>query len=250
MRINRTVLVAGAVAALILGGSAAAYAGTSHKTVNAADLAASKFVEGKVPTVTPLATNCDNSKLPTHNGFQESPACVKTEDGEVSAFDKNPTLAFVNPPDKIRSGRDFTLQVSTRNLVRDRFLGAAAGGYYLETSLLVQGGANDGLTRGHYHLGCQVVSSNGKDVKSAPIPSRSVFFKAVEDGKGGVAPDTTTVTVTGVDPLTKKVLFQKGDTVQCAAWAGDGSHRTPMMTFANEIPAFDSVRLDVKGHDW
>ena len=30
----------------------------------------------------------------------------------------------------------FRLKVSTRNLVRDRFLGAADGGYYLESSFL------------------------------------------------------------------------------------------------------------------
>ena len=31
--------------------------------------------------------------------------------------------------------------------------------------------------------------------------------------------------------------------LQCTSWAGDGSHRTPMMTRANETPAIDSVRI-------
>ena len=34
-------------------------------------------------------------------------------------------------------------------------------------------------------------------------------------------------------------------TAQCAAWAGDGSHRAPMMQRANQTPAFDSVRIRV-----
>ena len=33
--------------------------------------------------------------------------------------------------------------------------------------------------------------------------------------------------------------------MQCTSWAGDGSHRTPMMTKANETPAIDSVRITV-----
>jgi hypothetical protein len=33
---------------------------------------------------------------------------------------------------------------------------------------------------------------------------------------------------------------------QCAAWAGDGSHRVPMMQRANQIPAFDVVRIRVQ----
>jgi hypothetical protein len=28
-------------------------------------------------------------------------------------------------------------------------------------------------------------------------------------------------------------------------WAGDGSHRTPLMQRANQTPAFDSVRITV-----
>ena len=31
--------------------------------------------------------------------------------------------------------------------------------------------------------------------------------------------------------------------LQCTSWAGDGSHRTPMMTKANQTPAIDSVRI-------
>ena len=33
--------------------------------------------------------------------------------------------------------------------------------------------------------------------------------------------------------------------MQCTSWAGDGSHRTPMMTKANQTPAIDSVRIDI-----
>jgi hypothetical protein len=36
-------------------------------------------------------------------------------------------------------------------------------------------------------------------------------------------------------------------TAQCAVWAGDGSHRIPMMERANQTPAFDTTRIQVGG---
>src|SRR3712207_8007833 len=36
---------------------------------------------------------------------------------------------------------------------------------------------------------------------------------------------------------------------QCAVWAGDGSHRIPMMERANQTPAFDTTRIEVGGGD-
>jgi hypothetical protein len=41
------------------------------------------------------------------------------------------------------------------------------------------------------------------------------------------------------------VLFPAGSVVQCAAWAGDGSHRVPMDAFPDQVPAFDAVRITV-----
>jgi hypothetical protein len=35
-------------------------------------------------------------------------------------------------------------------------------------------------------------------------------------------------------------------TAQCASWAGDGSHRIPMMERANQNPAFDTARIQVR----
>ena len=60
--------------------------------------------------------------------------------GEVAAEDKDPTLLITDSPRFVRAKTAFTLKVSTRNLVRDRFLGAAVGGYYLESSVLTAGG--------------------------------------------------------------------------------------------------------------
>jgi hypothetical protein len=67
----------------------------------------------------------------------------------------------------------------------------------------------------------------------APAPA---FFVATEDGKGNSQPDTIKIQVTGMP--------QKG-TAQCASWAGDGSHRIPMMEQAKQTPAFDAVRITV-----
>ena len=50
-------------------------------------------------------------------------------------------------------------------------------------------------------------------------------------------PDTVTIRVLGMP--------QRG-LAQCAVWAGDGSHRVPMMQRANQVPAFDAVRIRVR----
>jgi hypothetical protein len=180
-----------------------------------------------------LARDCTESGLQPHTGFQEGQRCVNTAMGEVSAAAQNPSLLIVGAPRSVRSGENFTLRVSTRNLVRDRFLGAAAGGYFLESSKL-----NDQqLQRGHYHTACRVLDS----LRNAPNPEPApAFFQAREDGAGGAQPDTTEVTVVPNAPL------PPGSTVQCAVWAGDGSHRAPMMQRANQTPAFDAVRIQVR----
>ncbi|GIF66530.1 hypothetical protein Ais01nite_45650 [Asanoa ishikariensis] len=176
----------------------------------------------------PLGNTCDGSSLQQHDGFQAGPRCVTTQFGEVGSVENNPTLLISRAPARARINQPFDIQVSTRNLVRDRFLPAGAGGYYKESSFLTE----EGLVRGHFHMACRLLSGRGAQ-DPAPVPA---FFKAVEDGGGGAAPDTVTVTVPG--------LAATG-VAQCAAWAGDGSHRIPMMVRANQIPAFDSVRVVV-----
>ncbi|SNT27052.1 hypothetical protein SAMN05421812_104137 [Asanoa hainanensis] len=175
-----------------------------------------------------LGNTCEGTQLQEHDGFQAGPRCATTQFGEVGAVENNPTLLISRAPARARLNQPFDIQVSTRNLVRDRFLPAAAGGYYKESSRLTE----EGLQRGHFHLACRLLSGrNAQDPALVPA-----FFKAVEDGGGGATPDTVTVTVPG--------LAATG-VAQCAAWAGDGSHRIPMMVRANQIPAFDSVRIVV-----
>jgi hypothetical protein len=62
------------------------------------------------------------------------------------------------------------------------------------------------------------------------------FFVATEDSGGSAAPDQIVINVPGLP---------EAGVAQCASWAGDGSHRIPMMQRANQIPAFDSVRINV-----
>jgi hypothetical protein len=174
-----------------------------------------------------LARDCSKSKLTPHDGFQKAPACVSTAFGEVASAGNDPTLLITDSPRFVRANTAFTLKVSTRNLVRDRFLGAAAGGYYLESSVLTDGG----IQRGHFHTACRMLSS----LRSAPAPDPvPAFFLATQDNGGGATPDTVTVNVTGLP--TRGIA-------QCAVWAGDGSHRIPMMERANQTPAFDAVRI-------
>lgn len=176
-----------------------------------------------------LAVDCSGSRLTAHDGFQKAPRCVSTAFGEVADAGRSPSLLITQAPTKVRPGEAFRLTVSTRNLVRDRFLPAAQGGYYAEASLL----NGQGLQRGHFHTACRILPDPGEAPDSAPD---SLFFLATEDGGGGARPDSVTIDVPGVE--------QTGE-LQCSSWAGDGSHRTPMMQRANQTPAFDSVRIEV-----
>jgi hypothetical protein len=177
-----------------------------------------------------LASTCEGSALPQHDGFQNGDRCVHTSFGEVGSAATNPSLLIARAPQTVRVNRPFMLKVSTRNLVRDRFLPAGRGGYYKESSLLGQ----DGLVRGHFHTACRMLPSVGEAPAPEPVPA---FFVATEDGKGGRDADVVTVRVTGM-PV-------RG-VAQCAVWAGDGSHRVPMMQRANQVPAFDAVRIVVR----
>lgn len=180
--------------------------------------------------VDPLARDCEESEHSLHTGFQTPEnACVETAFGDQSTQDKNPSLIIVEAPKERKVGQSLTIKVSTRNLVRDRFLPAAQGGYYLESAQL----NDEGLTRGHFHTACRKIDRD----EGAPEPLRQPIFKATEDGGGGTDPDTVDVTfATGLPQAGKW---------QCVVWAGDGSHRTPMMAFANQIPAVDAVEIKV-----
>jgi hypothetical protein len=178
-----------------------------------------------------LADTCGNggSKLTLHDGFQKPNRCVKTEMGEVGAANNNPSLLITQAPQQVKAGQAFQIRVSTRNLIRDRFLAAGQGGYYLEMSKLNA----QGLVRGHFHTACRMLDNTNAAPDPAPAPA---FFVATEDNGGSNKPDEIVINVTG--------LPNKG-TAQCASWAGDGSHRIPMMERANQTPAFDAVRITV-----
>ncbi|AEV82183.1 hypothetical protein ACWT_1167 [Actinoplanes sp. SE50] len=176
-----------------------------------------------------LANNCDKSRLARHDGFQKGDRCVTTEFGEVGSAANNPSLLITQAPRVVNRNTAFTLKVSTRNLIRDRFLAAGQGGYYVESSVL-----QNGIVRGHFHTACRMLA--GTNVAPAPDPVPA-FFVATEDSKGGRTPDTVTIQVPGLPTA---------GTAQCASWAGDGSHRIPMMERANQTPAFDTVRIQVR----
>ncbi|MET8837027.1 hypothetical protein ABZV78_24360 [Micromonospora sp. NPDC004540] len=176
-----------------------------------------------------LAKDCTNSQLQAHDGFQNGNRCVSTAFGEVGAAANNPSLLITQFPNRVQRNQAFTLRVTTRNLVRDRFLAAGQGGYYLESSLL-----NDqGLVRGHFHTACRMLDSTRQPPNPQDVPA---FFVATEDGRGSEQPDDVQIQIPGLP---------ESGLAQCAVWAGDGSHRIPMMERANQTPAFDVVRIRV-----
>ncbi|SCG16080.1 hypothetical protein GA0070610_2335 [Micromonospora echinofusca] len=176
-----------------------------------------------------IANDCDDSRLQPHDGFQNGNRCVSTAFGEVGAAANNPSLLITEFPERVDANQPFTLRVSTRNLVRDRFLAAGQGGYYVESSLL----DDQGLVRGHFHTACRMLGSLRQPPQPQEVPA---FFVATEDNRGGAEPDDVTIQVPGLPGA---------GTAQCAVWAGDGSHRVPMMERANQTPAFDVVRIQV-----
>jgi hypothetical protein len=172
----------------------------------------------------------EGNGLEAHDGFQNGNRCVGTEMGEVTNADTNPSLLITDAPRNVGVNQAFTIRVSTRNLIRDRFQPAGQGGYYKEMSILNA----QGLTRGHFHTACRQLNSTRVAPDPAPPPA---FFVATEDNSGSTQPDVIEIRVPG--------LPNQG-TFQCAAWAGDASHRAPMMQRANPVPAFDAVRVSVR----
>ena len=217
----------GAAGALVLFGAliGVTQISSADTTRPGAATGAGKQVNG----LTILTDTCGDSDLQPHDGFQKGDRCISTEFGEVGSAARNPTLLITEAPEQVGVGEAFTLRVSTRNLIRDRFLAAGQGGYYVESSVL-----QDGIVRGHFHTACRILGSTNEAPDPAPVPA---FFVATEDRQGGRAPDTVTIQVPGIP--------QEG-TAQCASWAGDGSHRIPMMQRANQTPAFDVVRINVR----
>jgi hypothetical protein len=177
-----------------------------------------------------LGRDCEASDLEAHRGLQEGNLCSDTEFGEVGSEENNPSLLITEFPETVPVNEPFEITVATRNLVRDRFLGAADGGYYLESSFL----NGEGLQRGHFHTACRVLPNVDEPPDQARVPE---FFLATQDNQGSDEADEVVIEVPG---------FAEPGQIQCSSWAGDGSHRIPMMQRANQTPAFDSVRITVE----
>src|SRR3954454_1028718 len=222
---NRRLLAVGAVIAAL--GAVVAFTTISNAATNDAPAGsgAGKVVNGQVI----LTDTCVDSKLPAHDGFQKGDRCVSTEFGEVSSAANNTSLLITSAPRQVVVNTPFTLKVSTRNLIRDRFLAAGKGGYYVESSVL-QGG----IERGHFHTSCRMLPNTNEAPDPSPVPA---FFVATEDAKGGKTPDVVTIQVPGMPTI---------GTAQCASCAGYCSLRIPMMERANETPAIDAVRIQVR----
>ncbi|MBU2662580.1 hypothetical protein KOI35_03590 [Actinoplanes bogorensis] len=221
---NRRLFAAGAVIAAL--GAAVGFASLSGAAENGQPegSGAGKVVNGQVI----LTDTCVDSNLSPHTGFQEGSRCISTEFGEVGEAKDNPSLLITNAPRAVAVNAPFSLTISTRNLIRDRFLAAGKGGYYVESSVL-----KDGLVRGHFHTACRMLPNTDEAPAPDPVPA---FFVATEDSKGGATPDEVVIQVPGMPTE---------GTAQCSSWAGDGSHRTPMMVRANQTPAIDAVRITV-----
>src|SRR3954447_3326915 len=179
-------LIAAAGAIVVFGAIAGVTQISRADTTSAASTKAAKQING----LDVLATDCTDSKLLPHDGFQKGDRCVSTQFGEVGSAKNNPSLLIVEAPRQVDVNQPFSLKVSTRNLIRDRFLPAGQGGYYVESSLL-QGG----IVRGNFQTAGRMLTSTDEAPDPAPVPA---FFVATEDKNGGRTPDTVTINVPGM----------------------------------------------------
>jgi hypothetical protein len=233
--LGRRVLVVAVVAGTLLGviGVVSAQEATSPNpadpnapTTTAAPGAPGSQLDPNNPSQTG-ERSCEASNLSRHDGFEKSGTCVETQMGEVS--DRSPSALITGVPENAAAGEAFQITASVRNVVRDRFAPAAKGGYYLFMSELNEAG----LTHGHAHIYVQNIGDAGAapDSDAAPLD----FFKAVEDGGGGAAPDNITVDVPGL---------QAGSYRACVT-LGDSSHRLPLTKAAKIAAGMDCVRFTI-----
>ena len=130
-----------------------------------------------------------------------------------------PSLLITDAPREVGSNEAFTLKVSTRNLVRDRFLGAAAA-------------ATTWRARSS-KTACSAATSTppaGSCPRPATAPDAGQdpeFFLATQDSGGGADPRHRDHQRPGHHDRRQ---------LQCTSWAGDGSHRTPMMSAGQRDP--------------
>src|SRR4051794_33955748 len=114
---NRRLFAVGAVITAL--GAVGAFTTISNAATNdtPAGSGAGKVVNGQVI----LTDTCVDSNLLAHDGFQKGDRCVSTEFGEVGSAANNPSLLITSAPSRVAVNTPFTLKVSTRNLIRDRF---------------------------------------------------------------------------------------------------------------------------------
>ena len=85
---------------------------------------------------------------------------------------------------------------------------------------------SDGLQRGHFHTACRMLASLTRRPTPRPVPA---FFVATQDNARWRHP--------GHGHHQRRQGLPSRGIAQCAVWAGDGSHRVPMMQRANQTPA-------------
>ena len=174
-----------------------------------------------------LARDCSKSKLSRTTASRRRPPASRPRSARSLRQDNDPSLLITDSPRFVRPNTAFTLKVSTRNLIRDRFLGAAVGGYYLESSV---------LTERHP---ARPLPHRLPDAVQPAVGARSRPGARLLRGDAGQRrwrhPGHR-------DGQRRRACPTRG-IAQCAVWAGDGSHRIPMMERANQTPAFDAVRI-------
>jgi hypothetical protein len=149
-----------------------------------------------------LGRDCTASELPAHDGFQSRGRVREHAMGEVAAEDKLPSLLITEAPGS--SGRPgFQLKVSTRNLVRDRFLGAGRR-WLLPGELVPQrrGPAARALPHRLPDPASTDEAPDSSGLRRSSWPPRTTAAAA--------RPDTVTINVPGIDSRRRAAVHLVG----------------------------------------
>ncbi len=169
------------------------------------------------------------ASCPPHDGFQKAPACVSTAFGEVRPSRQGPVAAHHRLPAAVVRAEHRVHAQGQHQQPGARPVPRRGGRRLLPRELRAQRQGHPARALPHR------VPDAVQPERPRPTPPRCPPSSWRRRTTAAAPPRTRCRS-------TSPVCRRRG-IAQCTVWAGDGSHRIPMMERANQTPAFDSVRI-------